>query len=142
MELTCASLDDIRGILPHLTERLSDFNLFLLKGDLGAGKTTLVQQWLKSLSVEEDVSSPTFSIINEYHSTTGRVFYHMDMYRLKEPVEALNIGLEDYLRQEDAVIIIEWPEVILDLLDPPFVFLEITLEGDVRRIHLKEIHSS
>ncbi|PRD46446.1 tRNA (adenosine(37)-N6)-threonylcarbamoyltransferase complex ATPase subunit type 1 TsaE [Sphingobacterium haloxyli] len=96
---------------------LSDFpndRIFLLYGNMGAGKTTLVSSFCRALGVTDNTSSPTFSIVNEYNSPHGPV-YHFDFYRLKHEEEALDMGYEEYF-YTDAYCFVEWPEKIPNLL--------------------------
>lgn len=96
--------DVVTEILPHLKH-----NILLLKGNLGAGKTTFTQVLLKNLGSEDEVNSPTYSIVNEYSTPKGKVF-HFDLYRLKSIDEVYDIGIEEYL-DNSYLCIIEWPEV-------------------------------
>lgn len=94
----------IDTILPNLKH-----NILLLKGNLGAGKTTFTQYLLKSLGSNDEVSSPTYSIVNEYNSAKGKIF-HFDLYRMNDINEVFDIGIEEYL--DNAYLsIIEWPEI-------------------------------
>ena len=95
-------------------ETLKPGDIVLLKGDLGAGKTHFVKGIARAFGYNEnDVQSPTFALIHEYHGTT--TLYHLDCYRLKAPEEALRFGLDEYL-YGDGISLIEWPEIIADLL--------------------------
>ncbi|HEX7868800.1 MAG TPA: tRNA (adenosine(37)-N6)-threonylcarbamoyltransferase complex ATPase subunit type 1 TsaE [Chryseobacterium sp.] len=99
----------VNSILPELKH-----NIFLLKGNLGAGKTTFTKFLLKNLGSEDEVNSPTYSIVNEYNSPKGKIF-HFDLYRLKNIDEVYDIGIEEYL-DNSFLCIIEWPEVYEDEL--------------------------
>lgn len=121
---------------------------FVLYGDLGAGKTTLVQSLCAVLGVQDTVASPTFSLVNEYRCTdpadqSVQPVYHLDLYRLKDLDEALAIGIEEYL-DSPAYCFIEWPQVIEPLLDSDVVELHLeVLPGDSRKIlFLSESDSS
>lgn len=115
-------------ILPNLQH-----NILLLKGNLGAGKTTFSQFLLKNLGSTDEVSSPTYAIVNEYNSPKGKVF-HFDLYRLKKIEEAYDFGIEEYL-DNAFLCIIEWPEIYEEeLADLPHHEMTITNHGDYREI--------
>ena len=103
----------------------------IINGDMGVGKTTLIKAIVKTLGSQDIVSSPTFSIVNEYEAT-GTNIYHFDLYRLKNIEEAYNFGIEDYL-YSDNWCIIEWPEIIEDILPECFDRLDIVLNEDHSR---------
>ncbi len=108
MEFHIKSLEDWQGIVEKIVPQLQH-NIFLLKGNLGAGKTTFTQFLLKNLGSKDEVNSPTYSIVNEYNTPKGKV-YHFDLYRLKNIEEVYDIGIEEYL-DNAFLCIIEWPEV-------------------------------
>lgn len=108
-------------------------NILLLKGNLGAGKTTFTQFLLKNLGSEDEVSSPTYSIVNEYNSPKGKIF-HFDLYRLKNIEEVYDIGIEEYL-DNSYLCIIEWPEVYeAELQGLNFHTMSIENTGESRKI--------
>ncbi|WP_312750441.1 tRNA (adenosine(37)-N6)-threonylcarbamoyltransferase complex ATPase subunit type 1 TsaE [Epilithonimonas hominis] len=102
--------DIVNQIIPILQH-----NILLLKGNLGAGKTTFSQFLLKELGSSDEISSPTYSIVNEYDTPKGKVF-HFDLYRLKSVEEAYDFGIEEYL-DNGYLSIIEWPEIYTDELE-------------------------
>lgn len=108
MQFTIKSINDWQDIVEKIVPELTH-NILLLKGNLGAGKTTLTQFLMKKLGSEDEVNSPTYSIVNEYSSPQGKVF-HFDLYRLKNIDEVYDIGIEEYL-DNAFLCIIEWPEV-------------------------------
>lgn len=89
--------------------------IFLFKSEMGTGKTTLIKALVKLLGIDDSVSSPTFSLVNEYQSSTNTV-YHFDLYRVETESELYDFGIEDYLNNE-AYLFIEWPELVEPLLE-------------------------
>lgn len=89
--------------------------VLLFNGDMGVGKTTLIKCLSKKLGVFDNTSSPTFSLVNEYQTIDNKVIYHFDCYRLKNEVEALDMGIDDYLYSGNWCFI-EWPEKIESLI--------------------------
>ncbi|MEM1359291.1 MAG: tRNA (adenosine(37)-N6)-threonylcarbamoyltransferase complex ATPase subunit type 1 TsaE [Bacteroidota bacterium] len=118
------SLVDLPAVVQELQAQYPTARLFTLTGDLGAGKTTLVAEFCRQIGIEDDPSSPTFSIVNEYHGD-GLIVFHIDCYRLKDVDEALAIGFEDYLDRGDYCFI-EWPQVIEPLLPSGVVHLQLS----------------
>jgi len=116
-------IDTIQPLLQH--------RILLLKGNLGAGKTTFTKFLLQALGSTDEVSSPTYSIVNEYNAPQGKIF-HFDLYRMKSTEEVFDIGIEEYL--DNAFLnIIEWPEVYEDeLYGIPFHEIQIEKEEDAR----------
>lgn len=110
--------------------------VFTLTGDLGAGKTTFTQAICRHLGVQENVTSPTFSLVNEYTYLDEKgnelLFRHLDLYRLKNIEEALDIGIEDYL-YDGNYCFIEWPEIIGPLLPEETVKINISILRDSSR---------
>tara|TARA_B100001248_G_C27382206_1_gene457620 strand:+ start:1131 stop:1535 length:405 start_codon:yes stop_codon:yes gene_type:complete len=107
------SLKDIDKIARKLLEE-SQTKTILFKGEMGSGKTTLISAMLKILGGESKVSSPTFSIVNEY-KVKSDIVYHFDFYRIKNQIEALDIGIEDYFYSGNWNFV-EWPDKIKPLL--------------------------
>lgn len=122
-----------------LTNRQS--NLFLISGEMGAGKTSLVKAFVKQLKSKDEASSPTFSIVNEYRTSKGPI-YHFDLYRLESIEELLDIGIEEYL-YSDRLCFIEWPELLEQLNMESFHKIEIEcLHNSSRRINFSEINKT
>ncbi|WP_210150578.1 tRNA (adenosine(37)-N6)-threonylcarbamoyltransferase complex ATPase subunit type 1 TsaE [Chryseobacterium scophthalmum] len=113
MQFNIEKIEDWQKVVDSILPELK-YNILLLKGNLGAGKTTFTQFLLKNLGSEDEVNSPTYSIVNEYSSPTGKI-YHFDLYRLKNIEEVYDIGIEEYL-DNAFLCIIEWPEVYEDEL--------------------------
>ena len=118
----------VNQILPKLQH-----NLLLLKGNLGAGKTTFTQFLLKNLGSTDEVSSPTYAIVNEYCTLKGNVF-HFDLYRMKSVGEVYDIGMDEYL-DNAFLCIIEWPEIYEEELQAlPHHTMTIENTGDFREV--------
>ena len=105
--------------------------LFIFEGDMGAGKTTFIKEICLALGVTDLVSSPTFSIVNEYLSDQGSL-YHFDFYRIKNLQEAYDIGYEDYF-YSGSICLIEWPEKVAELLPPSYIKVSISITGNMSR---------
>ena len=108
-------LNQIDEVAQHIIAQLK-YPTILFYGDLGAGKTTLIKAIVKALGSDDSVSSPTFSLINEYKTRDGDTIYHLDLYRLKEENEAYDIGIEEIL-DNGSLKFIEWPQKINNLID-------------------------
>ena len=126
------TLEEITNVAQKFIAELDQHKIVLLYGEMGVGKTTFVQAVCKALGIEENISSPTFSIINQYESTTGNIIYHVDMYRVKDEVEAIHAGVEEILFS-DRLCFVEWPALILNLLDGAFLKVDIILLDERRR---------
>ena len=103
------NLNEIDKISKIILDNIKHINIVLLKGDLGSGKTTLVQSILKKLVVNDEINSPTFSIVNDYDHPSGPI-YHFDLYRIEKIDELDVIGFEEYIDNCN-ICFIEWPEV-------------------------------
>ena len=132
-----SNLDDLSSVALKLLS-LSDNRIFAIEGDLGAGKTTLVKYMCSHLNIVDSVSSPTFSIVNEYETYAKDLLFHFDFYRLNSVEEALDIGVEEYLDSGN-ICLIEWGEWIISLLPDNIYTIEIALNEDNFRT-LKIIH--
>ncbi len=119
-----------------IASRLKDRDILCLTGDLGAGKTTLTQAIMKELGVMESITSPTYTIVNEYHHP--RTIFHFDVYRINDTDEMFEIGFDDYLSQ-DAIIIIEWANLIEEILPKEAIWIDIKYTGEdhQRMIHIR-----
>lgn len=126
------SLSDLKQVAEFIVQLMDDYTIFLLEGNLGAGKTKLIQKVCELLHSKDLVVSPTFSLINPYHTDKGYL-YHMDMYRIKSREEAIDFGIEEYL-WEDNYCFIEWPQIITKLLPEKFVQIRISLQPDESRL--------
>lgn len=131
--LTIESLDRIDEAAEEFLARLGQNRLVAFYAPMGAGKTTFTTAICRVLGVDNDaVSSPTFSIVNEYRTKSGEPMYHFDFYRLSKAEEALDIGLYDYL-DSGCLCIMEWPENIEELIPEETVKVKIAVREDGTR---------
>lgn len=107
--------------------------VWVFKGQMGAGKTTLIKSLAKALRVTDQVSSPTFGIVNEYQTYSNGPIFHFDFYRLEDPMEALDIGIEEYFYSGNYCWL-EWAENIGALLPDRYFLIELTIESETRRL--------
>lgn len=131
--INCKSLADLETCAQFIIENLSPHTIWAFSGNMGAGKTTLIKTICKLLGVTESVSSPTFSIVNEYLTNTQERIYHFDFYRLKTEEEAFDMGYEEYF-YSNALCLIEWPEKISNLLPPETVHIKILKTENEERL--------
>ena len=112
--------------------------IIALTGELGSGKTTLSQSIIKNMMKIQDVSSPTFNIVNEYRDK-NQTIYHFDFYRLEDESELFGIGFDDYLSDKKSIMLIEWADKFLDML--PRNYLEIVFHKgeDYRDVEVKSV---
>ena len=109
MEIKIEKLDNIREAAKQFIANIGDSTVFAFYGNMGAGKTTFVKAVCEELGVDDVITSPTFSIVNEYRSEqTGELIYHFDFYRVKKIEEVYDMGFEDYF-YSGALCFIEWP---------------------------------
>ena len=112
--------DQIKTAVNFILEN-KKFSIIRIDGEVGSGKTTLIKSLCKSLGVSENVNSPTFSLVNEYFIDTKKKIFHFDFYRIENPEEALDIGLEDYL-ESNHLCILEWGQIISEYLPEKYDF--------------------
>ena len=127
------SLNELSEVASELLKNFSLTKVFCLRGEMAAGKTTFIKELCKCLGVENGVSSPTFSLVNEYVGNDGQIIYHFDFYRIKNEEEAFDLGYEEYIYSGNYCFI-EWPERIENLLNLPKADIFITLESTTRQI--------
>ena len=113
MEIIINHLDELPEVASKIISQLQ-YKLITFEGEMGAGKTTFIKQFVKALGTEDEVSSPTFSIVNEYETEKGKV-YHFDFYRLNHEEEALDFGIEEYL-YSNHYCLMEWPNKIANFI--------------------------
>lgn len=130
------SIDQLDQIAKQILEQNPN-KVLLFNGEMGAGKTTLIKKLCESLGVIEPTSSPTFSLVNEYLTTNNQPIYHFDCYRLKSEIEALDMGIDEYLYSGHWCFI-EWAEKITNLIPEKHAIITIeVLEDGNRKLVLK-----
>ena len=128
-------LDEIVGLAQKAIEYINKYKLALFLGEVGSGKTTLIRQICGIMGVQDEVSSPTFSLVNEYMSSRG-VVYHMDLYRLNTEREAFEAGVMEYIDSGE-ICLIELPELIASWLSAyPCVVFSLSHEENKRKIEI------
>lgn len=118
------SIGQLAAVARLFLEKAGGEKIWLVEGEMGAGKTTFIKAICATLGVIDNMSSPTFSIINEYRTVNNDVIFHFDFYRLKKEAEAIDIGIEDYL-YSGAYCFIEWSEKIKNLIPDDYVVVKI-----------------
>jgi tRNA threonylcarbamoyladenosine biosynthesis protein TsaE len=139
--LTVKNLSELSQAASTILNDVQDERVFAIQGKMGAGKTTLIKELCSQLGVQEVVSSPTFSLVNEYTDENGDSVFHFDFYRIKKTEEVFDIGYEEYL-YSGHYCFIEWPEMIFDLLPANYVFISIEESNNQERIiRYKKVNS-
>lgn len=129
--------EELPSVASSLLKAESANKVWLFIGDMGAGKTTLIKEICKQLGVEDSMSSPTFSIINEYSTREGQKVFHFDFYRIKKEEEAIDIGTEDYFYSGNYCFI-EWPERVANLIPNQYTIIKIeSVDNRTRTISMK-----
>jgi tRNA threonylcarbamoyladenosine biosynthesis protein TsaE len=143
LEIITQSPAETAAIGEALAGCLRDGDVVLLHGDLGAGKTTLAKGIASALGVEDVVSSPSFSLVNEYDTRLAAAvtrLYHLDLYRLRSEDDLASIGFDDFMAPADGIALVEWPERASTALPERFLLVEIeTVRAGSRRLRIVAI---
>ena len=132
-EIIIVDKSELESLANELISFGNDSKIWAFYGEMGAGKTTFIREICRRFGVKENVSSPTFSLINEYSDKLGNPIFHFDFFRIENEKEAINIGCEEYF-ESGSLCMIEWPEKILNLLPHPHIKIHISVEETKRRI--------
>ncbi len=132
MQFNVKSIEELAGIAKQILSLANKERIFVFYGEMGAGKTTLINKICAELGVKEHTSSPTFSIVNEYKGESENI-YHFDFYRIKNQSEAFDLGYEDYF-YSGSYCMIEWPEKIPDLLPNHYMRIKICPLSETERL--------
>ena len=133
MEITINGLDTIRSAARQFIENIGSSRVFAFYGKMGAGKTTFVKALCEELGCDDVITSPTFAIVNEYTDGKQLPVYHFDFYRIKKLEEVYDMGYEEYF-YSGALCLIEWPELIEDVLPDDTVRVTIEEQADGSRL--------
>ena len=131
--------DDLPAVAEQLLSLFPQERFFAFFGSMGVGKTTLIKELCRQLGVEQNVSSPTFAIVNEYSDSEGEPIYHFDLYRLKKIEEAYDIGYEEYF-YSGYYCFTEWTEKIESILPDHYLRIDITEAVGLRTLTAKVIN--
>ncbi len=130
-----ASEEETIHLAGNIARQTKPGTVIALHGDLGAGKTVFTRGFAAGLGITEPVSSPTYTIIQEYHTDRGW-FFHLDLYRIKDEVAALAFGVDEYLEDSQAIVVVEWPERIKTILPEHTIHISIShLDSGHREIN-------
>ncbi len=140
MQISANNISELPNVAEELLAFANGQKFFIFEGEMAAGKTTFIKAFCEALGVTDIVSSPTFSIVNEYDSPNGPI-YHFDFYRLKNLREAYDIGYEEYF-YSDHYCLIEWPSKVEELLPESYVKVQITItESDERLFEFSTVRN-
>jgi tRNA threonylcarbamoyladenosine biosynthesis protein TsaE len=131
-EFRATSISELLSVCEHIKKLSAKEKIILFSGEMGAGKTTLIKEFCAHLGIDDEVSSPTFSLVNEYESPIGPV-YHFDLYRIQSEDELYDIGYEDYFFS-GYLCLVEWPEMASGIIPTEHVMVYIRVENDQRLI--------
>jgi tRNA threonylcarbamoyladenosine biosynthesis protein TsaE len=138
MNIRVKNEGELNAAASELLKFAENVKTFLFEGDMGAGKTTLIKSLCSELGMKEIASSPTYSIVNEYEYTNGKI-YHFDFFRIRTQNEAFDIGFEEYLASGEFCFI-EWPQKISDLWPQHYLLITISeVESGLRNIEVSKI---
>jgi tRNA threonylcarbamoyladenosine biosynthesis protein TsaE len=134
MKLIIKHKKDIPAAVKKLLKLSAGSRIFAFYGSMGAGKTTIIKAICKAMGAIDIVSSPTFTLVNEYKTIGGETIYHIDFYRIKKQEEVFDFGIEEYL-SGDAWCFMDWPEMIEDILPQETISIRISVgENEERRL--------
>jgi tRNA threonylcarbamoyladenosine biosynthesis protein TsaE len=133
LELFCKVLEELPTVAAQIVAFAQEEKVWLFNGEMGAGKTTLIKAVCEQLEVIDNVSSPTFSIVNEYLTRNNKVIYHFDFYRIKNEREVVEIGIEEYFDSGNYCFL-EWASLIPSLLPTSYLNIDIELLANNHRV--------
>ena len=126
------SLDELKDVAEAVIDNLDDRNVVALFGAMGAGKTTLISAIMEYLGSTDNVTSPTFALVNQYNTASNSPVYHFDFYRINRIEEAFDMGYEEYFYSGD-LCLVEWPELVEQLLPEDAMVVKIEILSPTQR---------
>ena len=133
MYITIKDKKHLHSAARELLRLFGKNKIFAFYGGMGAGKTTIIKAICEELGAIDIISSPTFTLVNEYKTEGGETIYHIDFYRIKKQEEVFDFGIEEYLTG-DSYCFMEWPELVGDILPPETVNVRITVDDNECRL--------
>lgn len=135
MKIVVNCISELNEISQSIINRIGDKDIICFYGEMGVGKTTLIKVLCEKLGVKDNVSSPTFSIVNEYVSLDGESIFHFDFYRMEKEEEAFDMGYEDYFYNGE-LCLIEWPEKVKSIIPEDIMRIDIIKNKNQRIIEI------
>jgi len=136
LKIYCQTIKELPEVTKKILSYGKNFTVWIMKGDLGAGKTTLIKEVAKQIGVSDHISSPSYALINEYVTSSNEKIYHFDLFRINTISEVLDIGIDEYL-ESGSYCFIEWPEIAEPLL--PAKYLEIHIHNPEKELRIINI---
>jgi tRNA threonylcarbamoyladenosine biosynthesis protein TsaE len=132
VEISVDSEENLKQVAQKIIEFAGDHKIWLFVGEMGSGKTTLIKRICEEYNVEDNVSSPSYQIINEYQTGDEKRILHFDFYRVKNPVEAMNLGVDELFESGD-LCMVEWPDQVMTLLPEKYLNIRIDVVSETQR---------
>ena len=133
------SEEETENIASLIAKKITFGSCIGLRGNLGSGKTVFARGLARGLDIDDIVCSPTLSLVKEYPADNDKWLYHLDLYRISDVESALVFGIDEYLSDPNAIVLIEWPERIIELFTPDTIFIDIERTGqNTRKISIKK----
>ena len=133
MEIIIKDKKHLHPAVKELLKHFGENRIFAFYGSMGAGKTTIIKAICELLGAVDIISSPTFTLVNEYRTSTGDALFHIDFYRINKQEEVFDFGIEEYLTGE-SYCFMEWPELIEEILPPETIRVKITVDNHEQRL--------
>jgi len=137
LKISCVGLKELPAAAKNILDSMGSESVIAFYGEMGAGKTTLIQEICRQLGSGDNVTSPTFALMNEYRTDSGKKIFHFDFYRINSVAEAFDMGYEDFFYSGN-LCLVEWPEKIKQLLPQNCLSIFITVEDNLRTITVRK----